>query len=837
MTTEVIVTVDAPSVDVTTVTHDVGIDTDPRSIELAVSDHHVDVVARTASVALSPVLHEVAVKTLEGDVHVSTGAPGPPGPEGPQGERGEPGAGLTFQGDLGMVGPPQFAGTIVGDMWLDANDTTWVWDGTTWVDAGPIQGPPGPQGPQGIQGETGPKGDKGATGATGAIGPQGPQGLTGPTGPEGPQGPQGIQGIQGPEGPEGPQGDEGAEGAQGPVGPQGPEGPQGPQGDVGPQGEQGIQGIQGDVGPQGPQGPQGDTGATGATGPEGPQGPKGDTGDTGATGPKGDTGDTGPQGPQGIQGIQGPQGEVGPEGPQGPQGEGVSIAGTIAGVGPPGFSGTTVGEMWIDVNGDGWTWDGSVWTNVGPIRGPEGPQGIQGPEGPQGPQGDQGIQGIQGPQGVKGDTGDIGPQGPKGSQGDQGDPGPEGPQGIQGIQGPQGPKGDTGDTGPPGPQGPEGPEGGTTVSPTHGNLAEIDGTGKVYVEASAGANYGQELFVQDSDKWNTFWGGGSISSTKHPGENRLTVTFGAVNDFRRIGGADPYGGLDMAYRGGGGTLTMRVVLQTTLAGRLYLGVVATSNPDAAEPDFFVTDAVYYDTSIPFDGSGTYELVFELPEDTVKWRPYLTIKAESAAGTATLRDVSLRWSSNNGFGGRTVGEVGMYLNVAVPDGWLELAGGWFNYDDAPELGALLGGTPGGVVTLPDMFELVPMGGGIPGTIGGSDRISTAQMPSHNHSASTGSDSHNHSASTGNDTHKHNFFMNTNAGGWNGAAKRGANDSGVGETAGQAIQNATHNHSVSIGSDSHSHSVTVNSTGSGAQFLPKNIRFTFAIYSGVPGLTPQ
>ena len=44
-------------------------------------------------------------------------------------------------------------------------------------------------------------------------------------------------------------------------------------------------------------------------------------------------------------------------------------------VGPPAFSGAEEGDLYIDVNGDGWARDGSVWTNVGPIQGPQGPQG------------------------------------------------------------------------------------------------------------------------------------------------------------------------------------------------------------------------------------------------------------------------------------------------------------------------------------------------------------------------------------------------------------------------------------------------------------------------------
>jgi hypothetical protein len=130
-----------------------------------------------------------------------------------------------------------------GDLYIDASTNDgYVWNGISWVNIGPVQGP------QGIQGL------KGDTGATGATGDQGIQGLKGDTGD------QGIQGIQGLKG------------------------------DTGATGDQGIQGIQG---------LKGDTGATGATGATGDQGIQGLKGDTGATG------DQGPQGETGLQGLPG----------------------------------------------------------------------------------------------------------------------------------------------------------------------------------------------------------------------------------------------------------------------------------------------------------------------------------------------------------------------------------------------------------------------------------------------------------------------------------------------------------------------------------------------------
>lgn len=95
-------------------------------------------------------------------------------------------------------------GMVAEDLWI-ASDTLngWVYDGNTWINIGPLQGP---QGIQGIQGTQGIQGEVGPQGVQGDVGPQGPIGDTGPQGIQGPQGEQGIQGIQGEHGIQGPVG-------------------------------------------------------------------------------------------------------------------------------------------------------------------------------------------------------------------------------------------------------------------------------------------------------------------------------------------------------------------------------------------------------------------------------------------------------------------------------------------------------------------------------------------------------------------------------------------------------------------------------------------------------
>src|SRR5262245_39974207 len=78
--------------------------------------------------------------------------------------------GLVVMGTIATPGPPttgQVPTKKVGDIWIDSNGHGWSWNGTTWVDMGPIKGP------------------------AGATGPIGPPGAAGPTGPAGPGVPTG----------------------------------------------------------------------------------------------------------------------------------------------------------------------------------------------------------------------------------------------------------------------------------------------------------------------------------------------------------------------------------------------------------------------------------------------------------------------------------------------------------------------------------------------------------------------------------------------------------------------------------------------------------------------
>ena len=100
--------------------------------------------------------------------------------------------------------------------------------------------------------------------------------------------------------------------------------------------------------------------------------------------------------------------------------------------------------------------DGTVWTK---INGVAGPQGEAGSQGIQGIQGDIGLTGATGPSGANGSNGSAGVQGPQGEAGPQGIQGLQGDIGLTGATGPSGANGVNGSNGSAGVQGPQGETG------------------------------------------------------------------------------------------------------------------------------------------------------------------------------------------------------------------------------------------------------------------------------------------------------------------------------------------------------------------------------------------
>jgi hypothetical protein len=94
-----------------------------------------------------------------------TGATGPTGPTGDTGPTGAQGTDIHFAGSVATVENLPAVGNSVNDAYIvDADGNLYVWNGTSFDDAGQIVGPQGPSGPTG---DTGPQGDTGPTGPSG----------------------------------------------------------------------------------------------------------------------------------------------------------------------------------------------------------------------------------------------------------------------------------------------------------------------------------------------------------------------------------------------------------------------------------------------------------------------------------------------------------------------------------------------------------------------------------------------------------------------------------------------------------------------------------------------
>ena len=284
----------------------------------------------------SPVEGDVWFNTLDGKNYIyfdfywvemipsiagPTGAQGVQGPTGPTGATGPQAVAIRIRGSLPQSGNLPLTGNVLNDaFFVESTATVFIWNGGSWFNSGPIQGPRGFTGATGSQGPTGPTGSQGLLGATG------------PTGPRGSTGPKGDDGIEGPTGPSG-----------------GPTGPTGAVGGTGP------------TGPRGQTGPTGATGLTGATGPVGPQG---------ATGSQGVQGATGPTGPTGAQGALGALIEL------------LGSVATTEDL--PLSDNEQYDAYIVEADGDVYVWDGLQWNNVGPIQGPAGPTGPTGATGDSG---------------------------------------------------------------------------------------------------------------------------------------------------------------------------------------------------------------------------------------------------------------------------------------------------------------------------------------------------------------------------------------------------------------------------------------------------------------------
>jgi hypothetical protein len=89
-------------------------------------------------------------------VEASSPNDGPTGTTGPTGPTGPQGVNINFSGSVANTGALP-TGAAVNDAYIvDADGNLWVWNGSSWDDAGQIVGPQGQTGPTGATGATGP---------------------------------------------------------------------------------------------------------------------------------------------------------------------------------------------------------------------------------------------------------------------------------------------------------------------------------------------------------------------------------------------------------------------------------------------------------------------------------------------------------------------------------------------------------------------------------------------------------------------------------------------------------------------------------------------------------
>ena len=406
------------------------------------------------------------------------------GPVGDTGPDGPAGPGFSYRGSLATVGNLPPSSVQGYGYKVEASGDLYIFNGVAWVNAGPLQGPKGDQGDQGIQGPVGAgfsfRGSVATESALPTPSTQGYGYLVAATGNlhiyngsswinAGPlQGPQGPQGDPGAEGSQGPAGNSfnyrgsvanvgllpvpstigyaykiettnelyvynglvwvNAGSLQGPAGPQGEPGPAGAgfvfQGTVATagnlptpstvgyaykvnsSGDLYIYGSSGWVSAGPLQGPQGDQGIQGLTGPAGPgfayQGTVASTGSLPTPSTQGFAYRVGTDlyiynGTSWVNAgaLQGPQGPQGDQGPTGATGTGFSYQGSVPTTGSLPVPSTTGYGYKVESTGDLYIYNGTSWVNAGPLQGPQGPQGIQG------------IQGVQGVQGATGDPGVV----------------------------------------------------------------------------------------------------------------------------------------------------------------------------------------------------------------------------------------------------------------------------------------------------------------------------------------------------------------------------------------------------------------------------------------------
>lgn len=184
----------------------------------------------------------------------------------------------------------------------------------------------------------------------------------------------------------------------------------------------------------------------------------------------------------------------------------------------------------------------------------------------------------------------------------------------------------------------------------------------------------------------------------------------------------------------------------------------------------------------------------------------------------------------------IGSVTAYTGASAPAGWLVCDGSAVSRTTYASLFAVCGTSYGGgdgstTFNLPNMVDRFVKGAGTGvarGTTGGSNTISTSQMPSHNHTGSISINAvgdHVHSASAaavGDHQHKYNaqYLATTMQTASPGSSVMRPEAGGT--TSNLVTPSGAHTHGITVlggGAHTPTGSVTINSNGSGSVFEPK------------------
>jgi microcystin-dependent protein len=182
-----------------------------------------------------------------------------------------------------------------------------------------------------------------------------------------------------------------------------------------------------------------------------------------------------------------------------------------------------------------------------------------------------------------------------------------------------------------------------------------------------------------------------------------------------------------------------------------------------------------------------------------------------------------------------GSIQMFAGFVAPNGWLICNGSTVSRSDYSNLFKVIGtiygvGNSNTTFTLPDMRGRCPIGVGtgasltartLGSNVGAETAIlSEANLPSHTHTASVGTESvtHTHTGTSGGESTNHNHYFSHTAG---TSGSYGLMDSGTASSSGQPStggiqQNHTHATTTGTESANHTHSVTNANTGSGTAF---------------------